>query len=67
MNLTFSRSAAHANPVPVGQRVRLQDAVSHDPTFNRLVEEAKIREIEIARLERNRGFGSNLRNQKKPF
>ena len=71
-SVTFSRSAAHAlvsqpNPVAVGQRVRLQDAVCHDPTFNRLVQEAKIREMEIARLERNRGFGLTPKNQRRPF
>ena len=71
-SLSFSRTAVHSivsqpNPVPVGQRVHVHDAVCHDPTFNRLVQEAKIREMELARLERNRGFGFNPRNQRRPF
>ena len=71
-SVTFSRSAAHAlvsqpNPVVADQRVRVQDAVYHDPTFDRLVQEAKIQEMEIARQERNRGFGLNPINQRRPF
>ena len=56
-----------ANPKPVARIVHVQDSVCHDPKYSRLVEEAKRREKELAKLEGNRGFGFQPNNSRRPF
>ena len=45
----------------------VQDELCHDRTFKQLVEESKLRERELEKLETNLGFGFKPKNQRKPF